>query len=136
MILNLTLAHAILAKYVAAWETKNVALLAEVFAPDASYFERYYTERFIGLEAIQQYWLDRVVLGQDNIEVTVEKVYTCENSLIAEWEAAFDDLRQGCRKQIYEVAIMDVSPEGLVQSLREFWDSRRLSELLPARNAE
>jgi hypothetical protein len=45
--------------------------------------------------------------------------------VIAEWEAEFDDLTQGMRKRMREIAVLTFGG-GLITSLREYWASEQI----------
>ncbi len=55
-------------------------------------------------------------------------VDTDRDTLIAEWEARFDDLVKGERKRMKEIAVLTFEGE-LVSSLREYWASEHLGVL-------
>jgi len=57
-------------------------------------------------------------------------LYLDGNTAIAEWDAEFDDLAQGVRKHMIEVAILEFEGK-LVGSLREYWSSEVLSTATP-----
>ncbi|HEX2301636.1 MAG TPA: hypothetical protein VHH34_24550, partial [Pseudonocardiaceae bacterium] len=52
-------------------------------------------------------------------------LYLDGNTAVAEWEAQFDDVVQGVRKRMREVAIL-VFEGKLIASLREYWASERM----------
>jgi ketosteroid isomerase-like protein len=51
--------------------------------------------------------------------------------VIAEWEAEFDDMAQGVRKRMREIAVL-VFEGGLIASLREYWASEQVGQLADA----
>jgi ketosteroid isomerase-like protein len=51
--------------------------------------------------------------------------YLDGETVIAEWEAEFDDVVQGTRKRMREIAVL-VFDGGLVSSLREYWASEQI----------
>jgi hypothetical protein len=53
-------------------------------------------------------------------------LYLDGTTAIAEWEARFDDVVQGHRKRMREVAILELDGDR-VASLREYWTSERVS---------
>ena len=57
-------------------------------------------------------------------------LYLDGNTAIAEWDAEFDDLTQGVRKHMIEVAILEFEGK-LVGSLREYWSSEVSRPLRP-----
>jgi ketosteroid isomerase-like protein len=52
-------------------------------------------------------------------------LYLDGTTAIAEWEARFDDVAQGHRKRMREVAILELDGNR-VASLREYWTSERV----------
>jgi ketosteroid isomerase-like protein len=51
--------------------------------------------------------------------------YQDGDTVIAEWEAEFDDLAQGVRKRMREIAVLMFEGH-LIASLREYWASERV----------
>ncbi len=74
---------------------------------------------------IRRYWETKVIAGQSNIEAKLLNLYwdTSQATAIPEWEANFDDLVDGRRKLMREVAILEIEG-GRIASLREYWTSR------------
>jgi ketosteroid isomerase-like protein len=64
---------------------------------------------------------------QANITCELAEFYVDaeRDTLIAEWEAWFDDLVKGERKHMKEIAVLTFE-NGLISSLREYWASGRL----------
>jgi len=73
---------------------------------------------------IRDYWQSKVVEGQANIDARLLNLYTATDgsTVIAEWEATFDDRVQNVRKRMREVAILEFAGERIA-SLREYWAS-------------
>jgi hypothetical protein len=57
---------------------------------------------------------------QANITCRLLSLYLDGDTAIAEWEAKFDDLVQGVRKRMREIALL-VFEDRLIASLREYW---------------
>jgi ketosteroid isomerase-like protein len=66
-----------------------------------------------------------VVQAQANIRCQLLDVYLDGDTVIAEWEAEFDDLTQGVRKRMREIAVL-VFEGRLIASLREYWASEQI----------
>jgi ketosteroid isomerase-like protein len=66
--------------------------------------------------------------SQANLKVQLLNVYLDGETVIAEWLAEFDDLAQGIRKRMREIAVL-VFEDGLVSSLREYWASEQIGQL-------
>ena len=112
----------VLSTYIRAWETQDPGLIVTIFTPGATYHERVLAEPIPGREAIRGYWQAKVVAAQANIECELLSVYVDGDTAIAEWEARFDDLAQGVRKRMREIAVLEFDGP-LIASLREYWAS-------------
>lgn len=113
--------------YLRAWMTQDPDLIVTIFTPGATYHERVLEEPIRGIDGIRRYWETKVVAEQDNIEARLLTLYLDigGSTAIAEWEARFDDLVNGHRKLMREVAILELA-DGLIDSLREYWTSEPL----------
>jgi ketosteroid isomerase-like protein len=112
--------------YLQAWTTQDPDLILDVFTPTATYHERVLAEPIRDHAGIREYWRTKVVTEQANIQAELLNLYLDGTTAIAEWEARFDDVVQGCRKRMREVAILEFEGDR-VASLREYWTSERVS---------
>ena len=103
-------------------------LIVTIFTETATYHERVFEEPIRGHEGIRGYWQGKVVASQARIECELLALYVDGETAIAEWEACFDDLAQGVRKRMREVAILEFE-DGLIAGLREYWASETVDEL-------
>lgn len=128
--MSLTKDHAIdvIATYIRAWETQDPDLITTIFTPGATYHERVLTRPIPDREAIREYWATKVVKDQANIRCVLLALYIDGNTAIAEWEAKFDDVAQGVRKRMREIAVLEFDGP-LIASLREYWASEQIGEL-------
>jgi SnoaL-like domain len=117
----------ILNTYIRAWETQDPGLIVTIFTPAATYHERVLGEPIPDREAIRDYWQAKVVQAQANIRCELLSLYLDGDTAIAEWEAQFDDLAQGVRKRMREIAVLEFDGP-LIASLREYWASERIGE--------
>jgi uncharacterized protein (TIGR02246 family) len=118
----------VLATYIRAWETQDPELITTIFTPEATYHERVLGDPIPDREAIRRYWAEKVVRAQGNISCRLLRLYIDGDTAIAEWEAEFDDLAQGVRKRMKEIAVLEF--EGTrIRSLREYWASESLGAL-------
>lgn len=108
--------------YIEAWTSQNPSLIVTIFTPDATYHERVLEAPIPDREAIRQYWQAKVVEAQANISCELLNLYLDGSTVIAEWEARFDDLAQGVRKRMREIAVLTFEGH-LISSLREYWAS-------------
>lgn len=114
--------------YVRAWEEQDPDLIVTIFTPEATYHERVLGEPIPGRDAIRRYWVDKVVKAQANITCRVLKVYVDGDTAVAEWLAEFDDVAQGVRKRMKEIAVLEFDGD-LIRSLREYWASEQIGGL-------
>jgi hypothetical protein len=112
--------------YIRAWTTQDPDLILTVFTPTATYHERVLQEPIRDHAGIREYWQTKVVQEQANIQAELLNLYTDGATAIAEWEARFDDVVDGHRKRLREVAILELDGDR-VASLREYWASERVS---------
>jgi ketosteroid isomerase-like protein len=118
-------ARDVLDTYIRAWEGQDPDLVVTIFTEDATYHERVLGDPIPDRNAIRDYWQSKVVQSQANIKVQLLSVYLDGEMVIAEWEAEFDDLVQGVRKRLREIAVL-VFEAGLISSLREYWASEQI----------
>ena len=123
-----TEARKVLATYIRAWETQDPDLIVTIFTPAATYHERVLSDPIPDRDAIRAYWQDKVVGAQANLRCELLEMYLDGDTVIAEWLAEFDDLAQGVRKRMKEVALL-VFEDGLIASLREYWASEQVGHL-------
>lgn len=122
-------ARKVLDTYIRAWETQDPDLIVTIFTSSATYHERVLEDPIPGREAIRRYWQSKVVYAQANISCQLLNLYLDGDTVIAEWDAEFDDLGQGVRKRMREIAVL-VFEAQLIASLREYWASEQVG---PAR---
>jgi len=131
----LTRQHAasIVDTYVEAWQSQNPDLICTIFTPDATYHERVMGDPIPGREWIRDYWQTKVVEGQANIRCHPLSLYLDGDTAIVEWQAKFDDLAQGVRKHMREIAVLEFayvgSGEYRICALREYWASETVAVL-------
>jgi SnoaL-like domain len=115
-------AREVIDTYIRAWEGQDPDLIVTIFTPSATYHERVLREPIPDRDAIRRYWEEKVVKAQANIQCRLLNLYQDEDTIIAEWLAEFDDLAEGVRKRMREIAVLTF--EGLlISSLREYWAS-------------
>ena len=121
-------ARAVIDVYIQAWETQDPDLIVTIFTPTATYHERVLQDPIPDREAIRHYWESKVVQAQANIKCELLAMFLDGETVIAEWEAEFDDLAQGVRKRMKEIAVLEFDGP-LIRSLREYWASETISVL-------
>ncbi|MEZ0363565.1 nuclear transport factor 2 family protein [Mycobacterium sp. pUA109] len=117
--------RAVIDVYLRAWMTQDPDLIVTVFTPTAIYHERVLGEPIRDAAGIRHYWQTKVVAEQANIDAELLNLYLDGETAIAEWEARFDDLVEGRRKRMREVAILEFDGNRIA-SLREYWASEQL----------
>jgi hypothetical protein len=129
--------------YIKAWETQDPDLICMIFTPEATYHERVMEDVTIaGRDAIRAYWESKVVGAQANISCRLLNLYVDEdaNTAIAEWLAEFDDVPQGVRKRMQEIAVLEfrwtLERGYQIASLREYWASETIPALVGAKRGE
>ena len=109
--------------YLRAWTTQDPDLIVTIFTPEATYHERVLDEPMRTTAEIRRYWETKVAREQANIDARLISLYVDGSTVIAEWEARFDDLVKGHRKLMREVAILELDGDRIA-SLREYWASK------------
>ena len=121
--------------YIRAWETQDPGLIVTIFTPAATYHERVMGDPIPDREAIRAYWQSKVVEAQANITCELLNLYLDGNTAIAEWLAEFDDVAQGVRKRMKEIAVLEFDGP-LIASLREYWASERIGPMTSSNDRE
>ena len=111
--------------YIKAWTEQDPDLIVTIFTEDATYHERVLGEPIRTRAGIREYWTTKVVAAQARIACRLLALYLDGDTAVAEWEARFDDLAEGVRKRMREVAILEFE-DGLIAGLREYWASQPL----------
>jgi hypothetical protein len=109
--------------YIRAWMEQDPDLIVTIFTEGASYHERVLDAPIVTRDGIKAYWQAKVVESQANVKCQLLSLYLDGVTAIAEWEAEFDDLAQGVRKRMREVAILVFNGQR-IESLREYWASQ------------
>lgn len=119
----------VLDTYIRAWEQQDPDLITTIFTETATYHERVLRDPIPDREAIRAYWQSKVVGAQANIRCELLNLYLDGDTAIAEWEAVFDDVEDGVRKRMREIAVLTFEGH-LIASLREYWASEEVGELV------
>lgn len=118
----------VLDTYIQAWQDQDPDLIVTIFTESATYHERVLQAPIPDREAIRRYWQDKVVQSQANIKCELLALYLDGDTAIAEWEAEFDDVAEGVRKRMREIAVL-VFEGHLISSLREYWSSEEIGQV-------
>lgn len=114
--------------YMRAWSEQDPDLIVTIFTESAVYHERVLDEPIRTRDGIRKYWMEKVVGAQARIEPRLLALYVDGTTAVAEWEASFDDLEDGVRKRMREVAILDFEGDRICR-LREYWASEVLGPI-------
>jgi ketosteroid isomerase-like protein len=117
--------------YIRAWETQDPDLIVTIFTPAATYHERVMGDPIPDRDAIREYWETKVVGAQANITCDLMSLYIDGDTAIAEWVAEFDDIAQGVRKRMKEIAVLEFEGRQIA-SLREYWSSETVGQIVGA----
>ena len=117
-------AQELLETYGKAWVEQDIELVLTLFAPEAQYWERAFAEPYIGHEGIAQYWQEKVVEEQSEIEFSVTSIIVAGDTIIAEWDASVNSNVQHKRIHLRSIAVIDTK-NGLITRLREWWHSEK-----------
>jgi|SRR3989344_2036805 len=105
--------------YGEAWVTQDPKLILTIFTPDATYFDPHEGEQK-GHQGISTYWQSKVVESQKDISFKLLNVWVDGETVIAEWNAKFTDLKKGVAIDMHQVAIFETREEKF-SSLREYY---------------
>ena len=114
--------------YIRAWVEQDPDLIVTIFTDTATYHERVLEEPIRDRTGIRAYWQKKVVESQRDITCEVLNLYLDGSTAIVEWDVQFDDLAEGVRRRMREVAIL-VFDGQLIASLREYWSSKPIANL-------
>lgn len=119
----------VIAVYIKAWEMQDPDLIVTIFTPTATYHERVMRDPIPDREAIREYWRTKVVEAQANITCELVNLYLDGDTAVAEWLAEFDDVAQGVRKRMKEIAVLEFEGHQIA-SLREYWASETVGQFV------
>ena len=112
-----------LARYGAAWETRDADAAAALFTADATYHEMPFDAPISGLDGIRDYWA-RVTADQREIHFNARPIVVSGNTGVAEWTANFRLESSGATIELNGVFVLEFDATGRCTSLREWWHVR------------
>ncbi len=111
-------ARAWLEAYRRAWEQKDAAAAAALFAEDATYRVNIFQEPFEGREGVRRYWQD-VTRTQSDVRVVIGEPFGEGDRVAAEfWTRMKVD---GAETSLAGCLLLRFGDDGLCRSLREYW---------------
>lgn len=107
--------------YGQAWMNQDVDLILSIFTREATYFDP--AEGVVqGHAGIKNYWQTKVLDSQRNIHFKLLHLWVDNDTVVAEWEASFNDIKRNLHIDMVEVAIFDCDGDKF-SSLREYYRS-------------
>jgi ketosteroid isomerase-like protein len=103
-----------------AWETKDAAAAADLFAEDATYQEDSFAPPMRGRDAIRAYWAD-VPLTQEDIAFAFEVIAVSGDLGIAHWWCSLTRKPSGSPVRLDGVFVVSFDAQGRGQTFREWW---------------
>jgi ketosteroid isomerase-like protein len=116
-----------LARYGAAWESRDAEAAAALFTAEATYHEMPFDAPISGLDGIRDYWA-RVTADQREIHFTARPIVVSGNTGVAEWAANFRLESSGATIELNGVFVLEFDATGRCTSLREWWHVRQPQE--------
>lgn len=113
-----------LARYEAAWETRDAEKAASLFTPDATYHEMPFDAPIEGAAKIREYWA-RVTADQRDVDFSSKPVMVDDDTGVAEWSATFRTASTGATIELNGVFVLQFDDAGRCTSLREWWHVRQ-----------
>lgn len=109
--------------YKAAWESRDAAAAAALFAEDATYRETPFDPPMEGRAAIADYWT-RVTSGQRDVRFGYE-ILACDGDTgLCRWHAAFVGIPGGEAIELDGIFRCGFTEERLVDRFEEWWHIR------------
>ncbi len=108
----------------AAWEARDPAAAAALFAEDVRYHETPFDEPMVGVEAVRAYWAE-VPERQRDVRFGFEVLATTPKGGLARWQAWFERIAaDGTRRELDGVVMVELGDDGRCSLLREWWHGR------------
>lgn len=112
--------------YRRAWESRDAAAAAQLYADNATYQETPFSPPMRGRQAILDYWKN-VARTQENIHVECQILAVAEPGCFAHWRASFVRLPMRISLELDGVFLLTFDAEGRCTSLREWWHRKEIS---------
>jgi ketosteroid isomerase-like protein len=113
-----------LARYGAAWESRDADAATALFTADATYHEMPFDAPIAGVDGIRGYWT-RVTADQRDIHFSARPIVVSGNTGVAEWAANFRLESSGATIELNGVFVLEFDTAGRCRSLREWWHVRQ-----------
>jgi ketosteroid isomerase-like protein len=109
--------------YKTAWEARDAAAAADLFAAEATYHEMPFDAPIAGAEAIAAYWA-RAVAGQKDIGFTYEILACTGDQGLCHWHCAFTAIPGGERIDLDGIFRCRFADAAHVDRFQEWWHVR------------
>ncbi|OQY85124.1 MAG: hypothetical protein B6D40_04150 [Anaerolineae bacterium UTCFX3] len=96
---------------------------ANLFAPDARYYESPFDEPMVGRDAIYEYW-NKGAQNLKDKKSSFEILSVTGNTGIARWQSSFTVVESGERLALDCLFVVEFNADGLCQTFREWWHMR------------
>ena len=113
-----------LARYEAAWESRDADKAAALFTANATYHEMPFDAPIQGAAGIREYWA-RVTADQRDIDFSSKPIVVDDDTGVAEWTARFRAESTGATIELNGVFVLEFDGAGRCTSLREWWHVRQ-----------
>jgi len=108
--------------YRRAWETRDAALVMELFTEDATYQENPFSAPMVGHEAIARYWQEAIA-NQRDIRFHWHSISRTDKLYAVEWAAEFTRADSGKRIELRGVMLLELRGNRIFR-FREYWHRR------------
>ncbi|HEX6374428.1 MAG TPA: nuclear transport factor 2 family protein [Allosphingosinicella sp.] len=109
--------------YKAAWEARDPAAAARLFAADATYHEMPFDAPIEGSEGIAAYWA-RAVAGQSDVRFTYEILACTGAEGLCHWHCAFTAVPDGAQIDLDGIFRCRFADAAHVDRFQEWWHVR------------
>jgi ketosteroid isomerase-like protein len=113
----------LLDRYRRAWETFDGDAWTNLFTEDAEYHRDPFEPPMVGSNTLRAYLL-QMAGSQDQVEMTVERHWVVGATVLAAWHASYVSVPSRARVRLAGFMTLDVSDEGRISRLREWWHRR------------
>lgn len=110
--------------YGRAWENRDPAAAAELYAEEGSYQVTPFVEPMRGRTAIRDYWTG-VAGTEKDVRFGYEILVVTESIGIAHWHAWFEITPQGLKTRLDIIFVIELDANGKCVSLREWWHKQQ-----------
>jgi hypothetical protein len=114
-----------LARYGEAWEQRDPARAAQLFAENAPYHEMPFDAPKAGRSGIRDYWAS-VTADHRNVRFNSQVLAVDGRTGVAHWSASFDSAANKVRVELDGAFVLTFDDSGLCSALREWWHVRTL----------